>query len=604
MYETEANREVEAIHQIPAEVVTKFRDFREGIISRTLLPWGEHCTECVWPTCYTTCDLYSPREDGRCRRFIDGMVRLDCPGAVNSYLLKIRFKRWGKLWAPGNIHMFPVLEADRLEQRDRVIGSTLLHLPLPPPVRNFATGKRYGWKKRVAANAQSSIESPNLFVIECYNPGDTISLSLTMRASKGETTMPYQRLFKISPGFHRESIPIGEISRQLNLSAPFSVDLIPNDIADGTTLYFGLIDFVVSKPTPAKVPEKQPRVKCIVWDLDNTLWDGILVEDGRDELALKAGIVGIIKELDRRGILHSIASKNNFDEAMAVLKSRGLDEYFLYPQISWNPKSEALRSVARKLNIGMDTLMLVDDSEFELAQVQSACPEVQMLRADRYRELPLLRACQGQVTEESANRRKMYQQEAVRESSAENFGGDYLAFLRECQIEMQIEPLSLANLERVHELTQRTNQMNFSGNRYERNLLQQIAASKNLETYVISCRDRFGSYGIVGFSVVDASEPRMIDLMFSCRIQAKRVEHALLVHLLKKHNQVAGVDFWANYRKTPRNAPSGRVFQDIGMEEGDERDGVTSLVFRKGREIPDDGVIHIVEVAQEAAAGR
>ena len=95
----------------------------------------------------------------------------------------------------------------------------------------------------------------------------------------------------------------------------------------------------------------------------------------------------MIKGLDRRGILHSIASKNNFADAMAVLRGYQLDEYFLHPQISWAPKSEAVKAIAQKLNIGIDTLMLVDDSEFELAEVQAACPTAMVLGADKYLEI-------------------------------------------------------------------------------------------------------------------------------------------------------------------------------------------------------------------------
>src|SRR5712692_4173004 len=98
MYETEINHLVESSSQIPNEVLRSFGSLSGRIAMRSVLPWSEHCTECVWPTCYTTCDLYSPRQDGRCRRFVDGMVRINCPRAINSYLLKIRFKRWGKLW--------------------------------------------------------------------------------------------------------------------------------------------------------------------------------------------------------------------------------------------------------------------------------------------------------------------------------------------------------------------------------------------------------------------------------------------------------------------------------------------------------------------------
>ena len=135
MYESEVNHQTESLDQIPAAIVEKFRESRPRLSARTLLPWSEHCTECVWPTCYTTCDLYSPREDGRCRRFVDGMVRVDCPGAANPYLLKIRFKRWGKLWTPGNTRLYPMAVSDRLEKRDQTIGSVLYQLPVPAAAR-------------------------------------------------------------------------------------------------------------------------------------------------------------------------------------------------------------------------------------------------------------------------------------------------------------------------------------------------------------------------------------------------------------------------------------------------------------------------------------
>src|SRR5580693_5965331 len=129
MYETEANNVIQSSSQLPSEVIRTLGETRGAILDRTLLPWSEHCTECVWPTCYTSCDLYSAREDGRCRRFVDGMVRVDCSDAANSYLLKIRFKRWGKLWTPGNVRLLSIAESDRVEKRDRTIGSVLHQLP-------------------------------------------------------------------------------------------------------------------------------------------------------------------------------------------------------------------------------------------------------------------------------------------------------------------------------------------------------------------------------------------------------------------------------------------------------------------------------------------
>ncbi|MEJ2007972.1 MAG: HAD-IIIC family phosphatase [Acidobacteriota bacterium] len=591
MYEAEANNRVESLSQIPPDVVEKFREFQSVVTSRTALPWSEHCTECVWPTCYTTCDLYHPREDGRCRRFVDGMVRIDCPGAVNSYLLKIRFKRWGKLWSPGNIHMFPLRAAADLELRDLRFASALVQLPLPKPLRKFATTKRYSWKRKRTTGRKPSLTRPDSFVVECYNPQESpVSLSLTLRSFDSNSPVPFQKLIMVPCGFHREQIEVSEISKTFDLGAPFHVELIPNEIADGATIFFGLIDFVQKRQVEVA---KGTKLKCVVWDLDKTLWDGILIEDGPENVTVKSEVVEVIRDLDRRGILHSIASKNTFDDAMQILKKYKIDEYFLSPQISWGPKSESMRRIAQSLNIGIDSLMLVDDSEFELAEVQSACPNVRTLNAEHYRDLLDMPECQVPVTAESANRRFMYRQEGIRKSAAEEFGGDYLAFLRNCRMEMTLRPLTQSNIERVHELTQRTNQMNFSGNRYNREVLREISVDSNLDTYVIECRDRFGSYGIVGFSIVDKRGPRMTDLMFSCRIQAKRVEHAFLSKIIKEYVAQSGSEFWANYRKTSRNAQSGRVFQDLKMREEGVHEGVTWLVFDKDQEIVDEGIVQI-----------
>jgi FkbH-like protein len=600
MYETEANRKVESCSQIPSDVVSALGELRGKVLARTVLPWSEHCTECVWPTCYSTCDLYSPREDGKCRRFADGMVRVECPTSLNSYLLKIRFKKWGKLWSPGNVLLHPVAKAEQLERRDYRVGTVLYQLPVPSRIKTAIMGKRYSFKKRLASRSVQSDDRPTSFLVECYNPESyDVRLSLTLRSLDEEVKIPFQKLFKITPGFHRIRVPMNEIARVLDTRKPFSIELIPNDVESVITLYFGLIEFVQEVE---QLTDNAKKIKCVVWDLDNTVWDGILVEDGSRNLKLKPEIADVIRSLDDRGILHSVASKNNHDDAIAVLKQFQLDEYFLCPQISWQPKGDALRTIARQLNIGMDSLLFVDDSPFELEQVKAACPDVRLLNADQYRTLPEMEECQVPVTTESRERRKMYRVEAERQELAGNFGNDYMAFLRQCQIRLSIRPMTQENLDRVHELTQRTNQMNFSGNRYDRDVLKTILATPHLDTYVLSCEDRFGSYGVIGFSIVDNREPRMTDLMFSCRIQSKRIEHAFLAFIIQKFTRRSGKDFFADYRKTTRNAPSGRVFDDLGMEEVDTSDGVTSLVFRKNRGIPDDGVIQIVVQEDPVAA--
>jgi FkbH-like protein len=604
MYETEANNKTGSPSEIPPDVLSAFGELRGKVLARSVLPWSEHCTECVWPTCYTTCDLYEPREDLKCRRFVDGMVRIDSPANPDSYVLKIRFKQWGKLWASGRIRLYPSEEATRIEKRDHRIGKTLYHLPLPVPLKNVAIGKRYSFKKRVAQRTAPKGPSPTSFLFECHNPqAESIPLSLTIRSLDPEAKIPFQKLIWLKPGFQCVRIGIEEIAATLDLDSAFSIEMIPNEVPDGTTLYFGMMDFVEEGQTAEPQTANHKKVKCVIWDLDNTLWDGILVEDGSQNLRLKPGIPEIVKELDGRGILHSIASKNNPDEALQVLRRFQLDEYFLFPQISWQPKSQAVKVIAAALNIGMNTVLFVDDSDFELREVEAACPDVRVMRAEQYPSLPEIEACQVPVTAEAQGRRKMYQVESSRQKVATAFGQDYLAFLRHCDITLNVRPLTEANLDRVHELTQRTNQMNFSGNRYTRELLQGILSTNYLDTYVLDCEDRFGNYGVIGFSMVDRREPRMTDLMFSCRVQSKRVEHAFLAFLIRSHIAESGKDFHANYRATERNAPSGRVFTDLGMREEGVRDGVSDLVFPRDQTPVDDGIVGMNVHQASLAAG-
>jgi len=598
MYETEVNSRRESLDQIPPEVSAQFTATRARIRHRSILPWSEHCTECVWPSCYTSCDLYSAREDGRCRRFVDGMVRIDCPDSANGYLLKITFKRWAKLWTPGNIHLRSADRARRMEKQDYQIGSALVHLPVPATMRKFATGKRYSLKKRLAHREATVEIRPTSFLLECFNADPTpVRLSLAIRSASGERTIPYQKLIVIDQGYHCVRIPYREIAAVLDLDQPFNVEIIPNETERPVTLFFGLVDFVQESEEPAAKSSGKgtaaPKVKCVVWDLDHTLWNGILIEDGAEKLVLRPGIRELIEELDSRGILQSIASKNNHDEAWQVLRQMQLEHFFLAPQISWQPKSQSIRSIASRLNVGVDTLLFVDDSDFELQEVRTALPEVRVVNVRDCMDIPNMDACRVPVTAESRQRRQMYQVEEERQQLATSFGNDYSAFLRSCDIRLNIVSLEEENLERVHELTQRTNQMNFSGNRYSREVLRQVLATPWLDSYVLEVEDRFGSYGIVGFAVVDNREPLITDLMFSCRIQAKRVEHAVLAWLIRRYAGTAGKDVWASYRRTERNAPSGRVFADIGMQEESVADGVSRLVFRGDRSLPDDGIVTV-----------
>ena len=595
MYEAELNKLTGRQDELPAEVRTRFAESNRSVVARTLLPWGEHCTECNWPTCYTTCELYTPRQDGACRLFVDGMVRIDLPGALNGYVLKMRFKRWAKLWTVGNIHLVERAQAEAREQRNMRTGAVARVLPLPAGFRGRVLRKVSYLRRRAAEDAVPSPETPDGFLFECYNPNPrAYDITVILRPRGGDMQAAYQSLVSVPPGYKRAVLPMNDIAQRIDLARPFEVEIVPNE-CDDTVLYFGALDFFRERTMAAPPPAagKAATWKCIVWDLDNTLWDGTLIEDGMENIRVRQSVVDVIKETDKRGILHSIASKNNPEDAMKVLRMSGLDDLFLHPQIGWQPKSQSIARIVQSLNIGIDTIAFVDDQPFEREEVRAACPDVTVIDAAETNTIPGRPECQVPVTEASRQRRHLYQQDQQRKVASTGFGDDYMSFLKACEIRLEIEPLNQENLHRVYELAQRTNQMNFSGNRYPESELNGIIRSDRHETFVMKCVDRFGSYGIVGFSVVERREPRLLDLMFSCRIQSKRVEHAFLGFLLGRFAGKGTGPFLANYRPTAKNEASGKVFAELGFEEVETKEGVVTLAFPQDREVPEDGIVTI-----------
>ena len=404
-------------------------------------------------------------------------------------------------------------------------------------------------------------------------------------------------------GFNRYRIAMKDIVKFIDVSSEFHAALVPNGISDGCELFFGAIDFVKEANTCSFDETLETSVvthqksaghcKCVIWDLDNTLWDGILVEDGIQALHLKPQIKETLDILDRHGILISAASKNEFEIAIAALRHFGIAKYFIFPQISWNPKSDAIRRIANFLSIGMNSILFVDDSPFERAQVLSAYPEVMTLDATQYHTLANRPECRLPITKESESRRAFYQDQEIRNSAAADLSGDPIEFLRISGIRLTIRPMTSANLNRVQELTQRANQLNFSGNIFTRDQLSDLLLNHNFDAYAIDCNDCYGAYGTIGFCAILRSENLMTDLIFSCRVRGKQVEHAFLTHILRSYRKRMRGDFFANYRMTERNACLGAVFAAIGFEAVDSHTNITMMVFRSNRTIPANTIVSI-----------
>lgn len=578
---------------LPDAIYQEFLKTHQAIQKRSILHWSEHCTECAMPECFKTCDLYLPRIDGKCKRFLHGIEQVQRPVSMKEVqILKIQFKKWGVLATQGNHELFSLEAVKKREKADRLIAQ-LLHLPYPKFIKKHLSQKRYYNKKnRIILEQNQCIEEPHGFLIEIYNPSNkSIFIGLTIRNQEEKyQNIPFQYRIELKPGYHKETIPFQEISKRIQLSLPYRVDFTPENISSEVPLYFGLNEFVQFNVTETS-DKKSKKIKCIVWDLDNTLWDGVLMEDGLEKLKLKEGIKEILKDAEQKGILHSIASKNNENQAMEALDELGIKDFFLYPKISWLPKSKGIREIAQDLNINPNTLLFVDDTEFERNEVQAVLPQVKIIDAVDYQTILDLDELQQAITSESKKRKQYYVNEAKRKMSSDHYEGEYFDFLRQCNIQLEISLLTEPAFARVYELTQRTNQMNFSRNRYREADIMDIFNNKHLVAYVLRCKDNFGDYGIIGFGIVNAKENKLIDLMFSCRIQSKRVEHAFLTYILEHYLNKG--DFYVSYYRTEKNKFSAQVFADFNFETIHQEDSHHELRFRQGTIIPNDAILSV-----------
>lgn len=557
-----------------------------NVARASFLWWGEHCVECAAPSCFATCDLYQPRIDGQCRRFAFGVYRNRSFDTRRGYGAEVRFKRWAKLEARGNTRIWPW---GSLRWFERFMGAAL---PASRVLGNVAwrlTGKAR-WRRasvafgeKVARRLQRTTGDlrPDGFLLEVFNPSMVpfrLQLSMTIaRKELPEITQarslptPFITSFELHPGASRHFVPLADFSHVTDSGLPFDIMLMPEQ-EEGAHLVFLMADFVqLAEPIAreheaASATEEGPGIKCVVWDLDNTLWDGLLVEGG--EVHLRDDLVEIIRQLDQRGILCSVASKNDPEMAARKLADFGVAEFFLVPQVSWGPKSQGVRAIAAKLNIGLDTFAFIDDNEFELQEVGRALPEVLCLPVSIAGSILGAPRFAGSTSVEARQRRQLYREAGAREQAQEEFADDYTAFLKSCGIVLRVAPFADADLERVSELVQRTNQLNFSGRKYSREQVAEVIHDSALEKYVCRCEDRFGSHGTVGFGVVHREGARIEvrDFMLSCRVQGRFIEQAFFKHLVDVHPGGHAEALVVNYQPTARNRPALQVMEELGFE--------------------------------------
>ncbi|WP_280233188.1 HAD-IIIC family phosphatase [Nocardia cyriacigeorgica] len=276
-------------------------------------------------------------------------------------------------------------------------------------------------------------------------------------------------------------------------------------------------------------------VKCLVWDLDDTVWDGVVLEN--DAGPPRPWVRDALRILDERGIVHAIASRGIPEAAAAHLDEHGLSDMFCAIQIGWGAKSAAVRRIAETLNIGLDTIAFVDNDPVERAEVAAALPEVRCYDAADIARLPdLSEFTPAVITDDARHRRLRYRAEQDRRNSEAAFTGSDTEFLTSLGLVMTVRRAGPADLARAHELTVRTNQLNTTGRTFDIDELRALSRSQSHEVLVASLRDRFGEYGAIGLAVTESrgADSVVLLLLMSCRVMSRGVGGALLAHLIER----------------------------------------------------------------------
>ncbi|MFI9365182.1 HAD-IIIC family phosphatase [Kitasatospora sp. NPDC053057] len=325
----------------------------------------------------------------------------------------------------------------------------------------------------------------------------------------------------------------------------------------------------MSGPLPPSEPVT--TVKCVVWDLDNTLWKGTLLEG--DDVVIDDRVHETVVGLDSRGILQAVASKNDHGPAWQRLEELGVAEYFVAARIGWGPKSASVREIADELKFAHHTIAFVDDQPAERAEVEFHLPQVRCYPAESATELLTLpEFTPATVTVDSRRRRQMYQANVRRQAEQESYDGPSEEFLRSLDLVMEIGRATAGDLSRMEELTLRTSQMNATGVHYSDADLRALLDDERHEVLAVTMSDRFGSHGAVGVALVRTGPAvwHLKLLATSCRVVSFGAGATVLNWLIDEA-ATAGAHLVADFRPTSRNRIMEVAYRFAGFT--DERCG-------------------------------
>lgn len=332
--------------------------------------------------------------------------------------------------------------------------------------------------------------------------------------------------------------------------------------------------------------------KVLVLDLDNTLWGGVVGEDGPDGIQLGPDYPGsayvefqeVILGLERRGVVLAINSHNNEADAIEVLERHPAmvlrRHHFAAVRINWQDKVRNMFELSEELRLGVESFVYLDDSQVECERMWQALPRVWTIhlspepadRADILRRLPLFDALT--FSAEDRRRGELYQQEAARKHlfAAAQSPED---FYRSLQMELTIQRVDTSTLARAAQLSQRTNQFNMTTRRYSEADVARFLESAAHEVYCLRVHDRFGDSGVVGLLITVREGIRVIidTFLLSCRVLGRTVEDAALTFLLHRAQEAGATEVMGVFRPTAKNTPAADFYSRSGFERVEDRGG-------------------------------
>lgn len=320
--------------------------------------------------------------------------------------------------------------------------------------------------------------------------------------------------------------------------------------------------------------------KCIVLDLDNTLWGGIVGEDGLEGIKLGPTPEGrpflefqkYLLSLFNRGIILAINSKNNPEDALNVLRKHPhmilKEEHFASIQINWNDKISNMKTIAKEINIGLDSLVFFDDDKLNREMVRTALPEVKVIDLPEDPSLYLKTLTDLNdfnifyFSDEDKKKGQMYADQRKR-LELSSTTSDITEYLKALNMVVTIEKANFFTVPRLSQLTQKTNQFNMTTKRYLEEDIKEFSNSDNHLIFSIKVEDKFGDNGITGMAIVDKKDEiwEIDTFLLSCRVIGRRVEETMLAYILEEARKEKVKKLIGKFIQTKKNIPAKGFYE-------------------------------------------